>query len=289
MPAPRTGASRLNRHAEVDRLGDDQMAPWRGLPFIWVDAWPEVLTRHIETDRPLLAMLDAGAGVAEIAFARRTLHLDVRAGTMGVFEPARQRYTRWRCRGARRIMVDLDAGMLAARGLVDADVVATPLRQDLEFQDPAIAGLLQAMVQEVAAGCPGGEPAAEGLSLDLLNRVWRRLGRAPARERGRLSRTQLRELDALIDRRMSEPLPLAQLAAHAGYSAPHFTRLLKATVGLAPHRYVVRRRVEKAIELLAGTTLPIAAVAAATGFASQSHLTATLVRLRGVTPAALRR
>ncbi len=59
--------------------------------------------------------------------------------------------------------------------------------------------------------------------------------------------------------------------------------------GLPPHRYVVRRRVERAKELLLGTDLAIAEVARAVGFANHSHLSSHVRRLLGVSPGALRR
>lgn len=288
MPPPGTAAA-PNPHREPSRFAPGQLARWQGLPLTWVDARPHVLTHGISNERPLLAMLDAGAGNAEFRFGRRAASLDLGAGAMGLFEPGIVHRSQWRCDAARRIMVDLDLRLLRARGVLPDHVQDTPLRQALEFRDPRITDVLRAMVQEVADGCPGGEAAAEGLSLDLVMRLWDRLGRKAAHERGRLGVAQQRRLDALIDEHLAEPLPLARLAEAAGCSAPHLARLMKASFGCTPHRYVLRRRVERACALLTGSTMPIAMVAAVTGFASQGHLTATLSRMAGTTPAALRR
>ncbi|WP_345711050.1 helix-turn-helix transcriptional regulator, partial [Kineococcus glutinatus] len=68
----------------------------------------------------------------------------------------------------------------------------------------------------------------------------------------------------------------------------HFARLFRVATGCSPHQHVLRRRVERARELVVGTAVPLAQVAARCGFADQSHLTRALRRELGVTPAALR-
>ena len=73
-------------------------------------------------------------------------------------------------------------------------------------------------------------------------------------------------------------------AQAAGIGLSQFKSLFKQSVGLAPHQYLLRRRVERARELLERERLPIAEAAAATGFAHQSHLARNMRRLIGVTP-----
>ena len=55
-----------------------------------------------------------------------------------------------------------------------------------------------------------------------------------------------------------------------------------------PHQYVLRRRVEHAQALLAGSDLSLAEVALRSGFSSQSHMTAVVVQQLGATPGAIR-
>lgn len=54
--------------------------------------------------------------------------------------------------------------------------------------------------------------------------------------------------------------------------------------GQSPHRFVIGRRIERAKELIAGRGVPLAQVAAAVGFADQSHFTRHFRRIVGVTP-----
>jgi len=65
--------------------------------------------------------------------------------------------------------------------------------------------------------------------------------------------------------------------------------MFKHSTGLPPHRYVVRRRVERAKVLLADTELTIAAIAGRCGFSHHQHLAASFSQLVGTTPSRFRR
>ena len=79
------------------------------------------------------------------------------------------------------------------------------------------------------------------------------------------------------------------MAAVAGLSPNHFSKLFKRSTGLPPHQYVIRERTEKAKALLTGTDLPVSVVAQDCGFSDQAHLTRHFRRLVGTTPARFRR
>lgn len=280
-----------NRLQEQSLLSPSSLARWQGLPLDWVEGSSFSLTRNVSLHRPYLATLDVGCGEAEIAFAARTANLDLSAGAIGLFLPGLQRYVRWRCRGVRRILVDLDLRLLAERGLASEEMSRARFRQDLEFRDGELSRVLRAMVHEVDQGCPNGRLYAESLSLGLATRLVGSLGSRGAqdRERGRLTRAQLARIDELIDSRLDGPVSLALLASTAGFSAPQLVRLMRNTVQCSPHQYVLRMRVKRALALLLESDMAIAGVAARTGFSSQSHLTSTMARIDGRTPGAVRR
>jgi len=60
-------------------------------------------------------------------------------------------------------------------------------------------------------------------------------------------------------------------------------------MGVGPYRYVVVRRIERARRLLTQTEMPLADIAAAVGFDSQSSFTARFRREAGVSPGRLRK
>lgn len=86
-----------------------------------------------------------------------------------------------------------------------------------------------------------------------------------------------------LEAHFDENISLEKLANIANLSPYHFTRTFRQVVGLPPHAYLNHIRVERAKTLLT-QGLPIAQIAAATGFVDQSHLTRRFKRIVGVTP-----
>ncbi len=108
------------------------------------------------------------------------------------------------------------------------------------------------------------------------------------RPRGGLSPAALRRVYLYVQAHLDGPLPLPDLAARAGLSAYHFARAFKVSTGLTPHAHVQRQRIARAAELIRAGALPLAQVALATGFSSQSRLTTSFRKQMGVTPARYR-
>jgi len=147
------------------------------------------------------------------------------------------------------------------------------------------------MLREVSQGCLNGSLYAESLSLGLLAHL-RRTRSAPAAprrgERGRLSRSQHAHLDELIANELCSDLSMATLCSALGLSKTHFVRLFRNTTGISPHRYVMNKRLERAHDLITSSDEPLAEVASAAGFASQSHLSRLYRQAYGATPGSVR-
>lgn len=97
------------------------------------------------------------------------------------------------------------------------------------------------------------------------------------------------KIDAYIRQHLDEHLDLTRLAGVVNLSASHFTRAFRLRFGMAPHRYVIKLRVDRAWQLSAYSTLPLDTIARMTGFSNNSHMTATMRRDCGVTPSQVRR
>jgi AraC family transcriptional regulator len=100
-----------------------------------------------------------------------------------------------------------------------------------------------------------------------------------------LTRRRLKRLLAYIEEHLSDDLTLKRMAVETELSPFYLARVFKSEVGKSPHQYVLDRRIARARTLLSDTAIPIADVALATGFASQSHLSTWFRRLVGVSPA----
>lgn len=106
--------------------------------------------------------------------------------------------------------------------------------------------------------------------------------------RGKLCHPSLaRVLDFLNDQ-LHESHRLEQLADIAGYSPFHFSRLFKSTVGVAPHQYLTKLRIQRSQFMLARSDTSITKAATDLGFDSSSHFAATFRQVVGVTPSEYR-
>ncbi|OLT13102.1 hypothetical protein BJF78_22850 [Pseudonocardia sp. CNS-139] len=93
----------------------------------------------------------------------------------------------------------------------------------------------------------------------------------------------------LIDRHFAEPLDLDAMAAAAGFSRYHFTRLFTAAYGESPARYLTGRRLERAKDLLRSANLTVTEVCHVVGFASLGSFSARFTEVVGVSPSEYRR
>ncbi len=101
------------------------------------------------------------------------------------------------------------------------------------------------------------------------------------------NRHMLRARDA-IDRDYAKPLDIATLARLAHVSEAHFIRTFRATFGETPHRYLQRRRVERAMFLLRETDRSVTEICFDVGFASLGTFSRTFRDIVGESPSAYR-
>ena len=102
------------------------------------------------------------------------------------------------------------------------------------------------------------------------------------------NRRMLRARDAM-DRAYAQPLDVASLARIAYVSEAHFIRTFRATFGETPHRYLQRRRVERAMLLLRESDRPVTEVCLDVGFTSLGTFSRTFRDIVGVSPSEYRR
>ena len=98
----------------------------------------------------------------------------------------------------------------------------------------------------------------------------------------------LETLDCVLTPTCPRPVTLAELAAQAALSEYHFARMFRQSTGLAPHQYVMKRRMEKAKALVQNTATPLTDIALACGFNSASHFSNRFRSATGMTPSQLR-
>ncbi len=105
-----------------------------------------------------------------------------------------------------------------------------------------------------------------------------------ATRRGGLPPGLARRVCDYIESHLDEKIRLDSLAAMAGLSTYHFARAFHRSVGIPPHSYLLRRRVERVKQMVRDTQLPLSQIALATGFSDQSHLARHFRRQTGMSP-----
>lgn len=181
-----------------------------------------------------------------------------------------------------------------------AELVATEFdKADLELQPPKpgtidqqalkIASLMrEALVNGGALNDLYVDSLVTLFSLHLLRSYSSARGAGTPSHARRLPREWRRVVDFMHDR-LAEPISIATLAAVAGLSPSHFLHAFSATFGRSPYKYLLDLRVAHAERLIVETQLPLTAIAEASGFSGQSHLTTIMRRYKSVTPGQLRR
>jgi AraC-like DNA-binding protein len=103
-----------------------------------------------------------------------------------------------------------------------------------------------------------------------------------------LNRRMLRARD-VMDRAYAEPLDIPALASVAHVSPAHFIRSFHAVFGETPHRYLQRRRVERAMFLLRQGDRPVTEICWEVGFSSLGTFSRTFSAIVGESPSTYRR
>jgi len=107
--------------------------------------------------------------------------------------------------------------------------------------------------------------------------------------RGGLTAWRMRLLKAHIEVHLGGTIKNKDLAALVGLTEAHFCRTFKHSFGEAPHRYILRLRIDRARQLLLTTEASLAQIAAECGLADQSHFSKLFRKYEGQTPGAWRR
>jgi AraC family transcriptional regulator len=163
----------------------------------------------------------------------------------------------------------------------------------LGYRDPLIEQLGLGIREALTASDPASTVYADYLARALGARLIRAhsnlMPQSAEPRRAGLTRSQLARVTEFMDANLSERLSLGDIAEAAGLSPARFIRQFKASTCTAPHKYLVRLRLERAKRLLRATDRSIAQIAFECGFAHQEHMTRFFGRLAGTTPAVFRR
>lgn len=111
----------------------------------------------------------------------------------------------------------------------------------------------------------------------------------PRRDQRGLTNRQIRSALEYIEANIADDIGLGDIAGAAGVSVSSLTRGFRTALEVAPHRWVLNRRIALAQRLMSTGKTPLSEIAVLCGFADQSHLARVFLRHVGASPALWRR
>jgi AraC family transcriptional regulator len=176
----------------------------------------------------------------------------------------------------------------SACSLKSIDLALLPPR--IEFEDQALRAVLlrfQAILEDPSLNQPGYTETLAELLMFELARATQHQPRQSTDHRG-LRSDQMRIITDFIDNNMHERISISTLAELLNLTRFHFIRSFKLSVGIPPHQYLIKRRIERAKELLREPHAAIAEVANKTGFGSTVHMARAFRRVESTSPSSYR-
>jgi AraC family transcriptional regulator len=170
---------------------------------------------------------------------------------------------------------------------LNADRVSIEAR--LQLRDPRIDHIGRALQAELEGPEPHGTLYADSLGLALAARLLQHYAPITPPRLGTFSKRRLSAVIDYIHDNLALDLNLNELASIAGLSPSHFNRSFKEATNQPVHQFVIQRRVEYAMSLLANRKYSLTEVASLAGFSDQSHMARCMRRVVGVTPAVVKR
>jgi AraC family transcriptional regulator len=156
-------------------------------------------------------------------------------------------------------------------------------------RDITVDALSRALLDADRVGGSFGQLYVDCISIAIIARLLASANRTAERPKGgELARWRLKRAVDYFEAQIGRPVSLAAVAASAGLTRMHFAAQFRAATGLSPHEYFLRRRIERAQEMLAETGMSLVDIALSVGFQTQSHFTTVFKRYAGQPPRAWR-
>ena len=248
-------------------------------------AFPAGDYQHPPTGTVQLRVIRGGSSYAEIDLGSGLRNVFTRPGDLLLSLP--DRATRFKIEEPRELtMITVDPSLAstllaAAGGTLEELAILT----ERPIRDPLLAELCRRLESDP----PIKDPVREWM-LGLIFANLLRLGHAHRRRQKPTVLTS-RRFDlvlATIDRGLEGDLSTDRLAEIAEMPRRAFTAAFREAAGVSVHQFILRRRVDRAAELLEHGDLPLAEIAQRSGFTHQAHMNRVVTRLKGLSPGRLR-
>lgn len=213
----------------------------------------------------------------------------IRTGHVSIM-PAEMPYeTNWQC-GSEIIILCLKPQLLTTI----AEEVVMGDRLEIVEQWTAHDALIRQLGSELRTELQRGSPSplyVDACATVLATHLLRQYSTAQQhalKPADYLTLQQVGQITTYIEENLESELTLAELAQVANMNLYRFARAFKQTIGVPPHQYVLRQRIERSQLLLLNTNSSLQEISQQLGFSSQSHFTTAFRRHVGVTPKTFR-
>ncbi len=228
---------------------------------------------------------------SEIKYAGTTVTRTITTASVSVAPahvPYRARPTR--INGALTVIF-LDPASMAEPALILTGLYEPEIIPQVVVEDALIRGIGARLDMEMMAGLSSPRIYMESLTDTLATHVLASYANSVLRGQRpcTLNSMQLRNSIDFMHANFDKDISLAELAAAARMSKFHFARAFKHAFGVAPHRYLVNLRAEKARKLLSDNRLSVDEIAQAVGYSDVGHFAAQFRKCIGITPSEYRR
>jgi AraC family transcriptional regulator len=257
---------------------------WAGFPLEESDTKLEEISKaYFPTT--MIFVVTRGSGSAHWKDRGVHVHHRVAPGALSIARSHCELQSSWATNAWSRVSVLLDGVKLRSLAPYDLKAMEASFVPMLTTRDRRIEDLVLAMRDEVKQGCPSGILFAESISIALVAYLAGRYATPGNSHRASsLSPEQRRSISDYVRENLTNDISVTELAAMVCMSPAHFSRLFRASFGIAPYRFVMQQRVQEAKRMLASSTLSASQIAISLGFASQSHFMKVFRQFTGVTP-----
>ena len=269
-----------------EKIADSSHLDWSGLTLKGYH-YPDQEAK-IPLMRDYMIVIYEGAKAIMQRSSGGPWHSDaVEKGVISLLTRAEQSVWRWdRPIRVKHICIGHEIIEQTANQVFEKDLDRVRMDDRVRAEDPIIPLYLKMLESELQGEGLGERLYIDSIRTQLAIHLLRHYAKVEFRppKLGSFSPRLRRMMTEFIDQNLTKNITLDDLAGLARLSSYHFSRKFKADLGVAPHSYVLSRRIKRAECLLKSSRLPLKLIAAECGFTDQSHLIRVFRKYLGVTP-----
>ena len=266
-------------------------APWHDVVLEWHRLQPNEISKLFPKQHTIVICLNLTPARTWRLSHGQLRHVDSVAGDICVGPAGSMTGLRWRD-PLDLLVLSLSQTVIADNAIEWHDPARIELIRHDRVRDPLIEQIGLALRAELLEGCPLGGLYGDALANAFAVHLLRRYSAHALNQReykGGLGGRRLRLTLDYMEANLAGNVRLGELARNAGLSSTYFITAFERSTGVTPHQWVLRRRIDRATRMLAEGRMSIIEIAAALGFADQSHFCRAFRRFIGDTPASFAR